>query len=195
MNLAKLVGPPASAIARSSAPIFVSSVAASIRPRYQVSLDFVKRHEMDSFRAAANNQLMIDNKETLAQRLDSLRAGMTYAALAEAIERKTGLLITAQTVHNWCSGKTDITEDKLKVVAEFFGVSASWLRYGEGSMTERNALETAITALPEDDRQQVLDFVRYKIERADTLFASEKASSYLAMIDRLVEDMKKRRAE
>ncbi len=158
-------------------------------------LDIVKRGEIDACRPAENNQFMVENEDTLATRLDRLRGGMTYAALAEAIQAKTGLQITSQTLHNWCTGKTDITEDKLRIVADFFGVSKAWLRYGEGPMTERGALESAIEDLPDGDRQQVFDFVRYKIERAEGLIIGERGASYLTMIDRLVEDMKKRRSD
>lgn len=56
-------------------------------------------------------------------------------------------------------------------------------------------LEQLARDLPDDFGQEVLDFIRYKFERADGLIASEKAASYLQWIDRITEDLKRRKAD
>lgn len=50
----------------------------------------------------------------------------------------------------------------------------------------------AVSALPESDRQQVLDFIQYRWERADALVASERAVRYVKMIEGIKADMAKR---
>lgn len=50
----------------------------------------------------------------------------------------------------------------------------------------------AVSALPEADRQQVLDFIQYRWERAGELVASERAARYVAMIEKIKADMAKR---
>lgn len=54
-------------------------------------------------------------------------------------------------------------------------------------------LEQLARDLPDDSGQEVLDFIRYKFERADGLIASDKAASYLQWIDRITEDLKRRK--
>lgn len=55
---------------------------------------------------------------------------------------------------------------------------------GEEFDTTPGELLDAVQQLPPDDGQQVFDFIRYKIERADGWFASEKLASYMAMLDK-----------
>lgn len=50
----------------------------------------------------------------------------------------------------------------------------------------------AVSALPESDRQQVLDFIQYRWERAGELVASERAARYVTMIEGIKADMAKR---
>lgn len=128
---------------------------------------------------------MIENVGTFAARFEQLRGGMSYQTLSDAVHRKSGIRISPQAMHLWSKGG-EISEENLAVLAEFFGVSKAWLRYGEGD------LEDALVQLPEESRQQVFDFIRYKIERADTQIASQSLPDYLAMIDRIKDDMNKR---
>jgi len=64
-------------------------------------------------------------------------------------------------------------------------------------MAGTNAMDPvgeAVSALPENDRQMVLDFIAYRWERAEGLVASERATRYLSMIEHIKADMQKRRA-
>lgn len=140
-----------------------------------------------------NNYAMVKSTTTFAQRFQELRAGRTYAALADDLKKSAGIEVTAQTLHNWASGKTDITEDNLAALAAYYRVRPSWLRYGEGPREPEPRLEDVLSGLPDEERQQVFDFVRYKIERADAVIAKERMASYLTMIDRIRADMKNKK--
>jgi len=59
-----------------------------------------------------------------------------------------------------------------------------------------NAMDSigeAVSALPEQDRSLVLDFIQYRWERAAPLVASEKSARYLAMIESIKADMLRRK--
>lgn len=131
------------------------------------------------------NQPMVEKVETFGERFDRLRGGMSYQALSDAIYRKTGLRVSAQGMHKWSKGG-GIEQDKLKLLAEFFGVTEAWLMYGESPAP---TLDEAVGALPDESRQEVLDFIRYKFTRAEGLLASDVAGDYHAMIDRIRKDM------
>lgn len=49
-----------------------------------------------------------------------------------------------------------------------------------------------VSALPEDDRRLVLDFLQYRWERAGSLFSSDRAARYVAMIESIKADMQHR---
>lgn len=115
---------------------------------------------------------------------------MAYQALSEAIFRKTGKKISAQALHKWSRGG-GVELENVKAAAEFFGVDEAWLMYGTGDR-DAPSLQRAVDALPADDRQQVLDFLEYKIVRAEGLIASDNAGDYMKMIAKIREDMKRR---
>lgn len=84
-------------------------------------------------------------------------------------------------------------------IANWGGVNVIWLLQGKGPKrgdkldTKAIVLNEAMDAIPPDDRQMVLDFMRYKIERADGIIAGERMARYLTMIDNFKADMAKRR--
>ena len=161
----------------------------------KVTLTPVKLALMDALPYGPKNQAVVEKKkvETFADRFERLRAGMSYQALSEAIHRKTSVQITAQAMHQWVAKGWLPSETNMRAIAEFFGVREAWLRYGEGQETERASLEDAIAELP--DGQQVIDFIEYKIGRAEGMIASDKFASYMAMIDRLKKDRAKKDSE
>lgn len=126
--------------------------------------------------------------ETFAVRFERLRGGMSLQALSEAIERKAGVQISAQAMHKWTQGG-NISPENAKVIAEFFGVTEPYLIYGAGPMSA-TSLEQAIRSLPAESGQQTLDFVKYQLDRSRELFTNDHFSEYMAMIDRLISDMK-----
>lgn len=143
---------------------------------------------LDTTLGTMKNQPMVEKVETFGERFDKLRGGMSYQALSDAIYRKTQLRVSPQAMHKWSKGG-GIEQDKLKLLAEFFGVTEAWLMYGESPPP---TLDEAVGALPDESRQEVLDFIRYKYSRAEGLVASDIAGDYHAMIDRIRKDMDER---
>jgi hypothetical protein len=143
---------------------------------------------LDARLSRGKNQPMVEKVETFGERFEKLRGGMSFQALSDAIYRKTGIRISAQGIHKWSKGG-GIEQDKLKLLAEFFGVTEAWLTYGEAPAP---TLDEAVGKLPDESRQEVLDFIRYKFSRAEGLIASDVASDYHVMIDRIRKDMEDR---
>lgn len=84
-------------------------------------------------------------------------------------------------------------------IARWADVSFDWLMTGVGikkpglTSTKHIVLNEAIDSMPIDDRQQVLDFILYKIERNDALFRGDRLTRYLTMIDAFKKDRESKR--
>jgi hypothetical protein len=142
---------------------------------------------LDAAPSALNNKPMVERTdaettEGFGKRFEELRAGMSYQALSDAIQRKTGIRISAQAMHKWSKGG-GIDPKQVQLLAKFWGVSAAWLAYGVGSPTAAPTLDDAVKALPEDAQLQVLDYIRYKIERASALMAEENRAKYVSLLE------------
>lgn len=114
---------------------------------------------------------------------------MSYQALSDAIQRKTGVRISPQALHKWTHGGK-IDPDNVKPVAEFFGVQEAWLVYGTGPESTVS-LDEVVKALPDAEAEKTVDFIKYQLERAATetqLFATEpeRLTVYLKFIDKLI---------
>lgn len=138
---------------------------------------------------------MVEKTETFADRFIQLKGPRSYEALADEIEHATGVRISPQAMHKWGAQNGGITLENARVVAAFFRVSPAWLLFGEGPQDRREHLETVLQELSDESRQQVFDFISYKFEKADGLFASDKLGDYLGMIRRIKDDIKRRRGE
>src|SRR3954469_6039917 len=91
---------------------------------------------LDAVLSRLNNQPMVEKTdvettEGFGKRFEDLRTGMSYQALADAIQRKTGIRISAQAMHKWSKGG-GIEPKQVQLLAEFWGVSAAWLPRGGG---------------------------------------------------------------
>jgi transcriptional regulator with XRE-family HTH domain len=97
--------------------------------------------------------------------------------------------VSQQAAKKWLSGESLPELDKVISIANWADVNVVWLLQGIGSKrvnlidTKALVLSEAIENLPIDSKQQVLDFISYKIERADGLFTGERLSRYMTMID------------
>lgn len=136
---------------------------------------------------------MVEDQSGFAQRFEALRGGMSYQALSEAIERKTGKRISAQGMHKWSAGGK-IAPKNAEVIAHFFGVSAIWLLYGIGPKSS-GTIDEAIQELPDEAQQQVLDFIEYKFVKSDGLIGGEKLTHYMKMIEGFRRDMEQRKGK
>jgi hypothetical protein len=82
-------------------------------------------------------------------------------------------------------------------IAQWGNVSFNWLMTGHGPKREGHAdtkvvvLDEALDSMPEDDRQQVFDFIEYKIHRNENLFVGERLTRYMTMIDAFKRDRDK----
>lgn len=113
------------------------------------------------------------------------RLGRTQQWLAEQVG------VTPQAVTKWI--KTgQISREKATEVARVLGVSLDVLL--AGAATDSVEKGQVIDGLLPEDQQQVMDFIRYKFERSEGLLASEKVAHYMAMIDRIKNDMATRKA-
>lgn len=136
------------------------------------------------------NQPMVENEGSFADRFERLRGDTSYEKLSDAIALKCGVRISAQGMHKWVKQGGGITLENAKVVSEYFGVSPSWLLFGEG---KPSAIEEVIAQLPDDNPQQTIDFIEYKLQRSEHLIASEKLAHYMKMIEDFRQDIAKLR--
>lgn len=76
-------------------------------------------------------------------------------------------------------------------IANWGNVNINWLLQGAGPVRGEKMdpaaelVSEGVAHLPIEDRQQVFDFMRYKFDKADGWFTSEKLASYMQMLDRL----------
>ena len=85
----------------------------------------------------------IDEKAAFSARLLSAlkRAGIknvspTYIA-REFNRRYPGKAVTTQAVRKWIAGESIPVQEKIRVLSEWLGVSAQWLRFGGAERTPR----------------------------------------------------------
>lgn len=135
---------------------------------------------------------MIENAKTFGERFETLRGPRSYQELSDAIFLKVGQRISPQAMHKWVKQSNGITIDNARLVAEFFEVSPAWLLFGEGE-AKPPPINRIVENLPADNQQQTLDFIEYQISKSEGMIASEKLTDYMAMIQRIREDMEQRR--
>jgi transcriptional regulator with XRE-family HTH domain len=129
-------------------------------------------------------------EKTASERLRDARerAGLNQAQLAQAVG------VSRAAVSQWESGDTKSMQPvNLFKVARALNCSAEWLATGNGAIEPNGIVAGVLHELPEEDRQAVFDFIQYKIDRAPQIIASDHVARYTAMIERIKEDLVKRR--
>jgi transcriptional regulator with XRE-family HTH domain len=107
--------------------------------------------------------------------------------------------VSPNAARKWVQGLGMPELDTAIAIANWAGVNVNWLLQGVGPKkgdktdTKGIVLNEAMAAIPPDDRQMVLDFLRYKIERAEGIIAGERMARYLTMIDHFKADMQRKR--
>ena len=92
------------------------------------------------------NVTTLEEKQQFSDRLrDELRRfGLPVSSpteIARVLNRKLPQLsVTPQSVRKWLFAESYPTQDKLKMLADWLGVSAQWLRFGEGEKFTVNKL-------------------------------------------------------
>ena len=108
-----------------------------------------------------------------------------------ALARQFGL--TPNAARKWLLGLGMPERDTAIEIANAAHVNVLWLLQGAGPKrgeafdTAPGELLEAVQHLPANEGQQVFDFIRYKIERADGWFAAEKLASYMQMLDKFAQ--------
>lgn len=98
--------------------------------------------------------------------------------------------VTPNAARKWLLGDGYPEMEVAVRLAEWADVNIEWLLTGRGPKraaggvpTKSLVLGEAVEALPMTERQQVLDFLGYKIERTGAVFTREKLARYMAMLD------------
>lgn len=133
----------------------------------------------------------VEVKSQFARRLHLLCDDM---GLQPGRGRQTALAkmfgVSPNAARKWLRGEGMPELDKAIEIATFAKANVQWLLQGNGPKrsddydTTPGELIDAVRHLPVDDGQQVFDFIRYKIERADGWFASDQLAHYMTMLDK-----------
>jgi len=118
--------------------------------------------------------------ETMGDRIQQARlaAGLTQSELGAAAG------ISSSAISQIESGESkNLKPENLFKIAKKLHKSAEWLVTGEGTQLPREEIYDALSDLPNDDPQNALDFIQYRIEKADGLMTSEKIGRYVKMIE------------
>ncbi|MGL4526325.1 MAG: hypothetical protein ACRCUC_05050 [Aestuariivirga sp.] len=97
--------------------------------------------------------------------------------------------VTPNAARKWLLGEGYPEMEVAVKIATWADVTIEWLLTGRGSKrssaiaTKTLVLGEAVEALPVEERQQVLDFLGYKIERAGAVFTRAKFARYMTMLD------------
>ena len=136
----------------------------------------------------------IDAVDTLNENMgDRLRRAreqskITQQDLAEAVG------VSRAAVALWENGDTkNIRPENLFRAAAKLRKSARWLSLGEGPEEPTETVYDALAELPAEKAQQSLDFLRFQWENTAGSIASEKIASYTAMIQRIKQDMERKK--
>ena len=99
---------------------------------------------------ATNEQLRIEFSQRLKGEVE--RIGLPVSSPTQVSrtfnQRFPGQTVTPQTVRKWLLAEAMPTQPKLLVLAEWFGVSAQWLRFGTGRREEMSSAGPAHSAQP-----------------------------------------------
>lgn len=115
--------------------------------------------------------------------------GLPERGRLKALSKQFG--VSYQAAGKWISGESMPELEKAIAIADWGHVSVLWLLQGTlpKHIDKRHQAEEVmldgINELPGGERQQVIDFVRYKFERADGWFTAEKLGRYMRMLDDL----------
>lgn len=97
-----------------------------------------------------NEQLRIEFSQRLKAEVERLRLPVSSPTqIARAFnQRFPGQTVTPQTVRKWLLAEAMPTQPKLLALAQWFGVSAQWLRFGTGMREDSFTAESAQSAHP-----------------------------------------------
>ena len=129
-----------------------------------------------------------------ASRLHELCSEKGLPARGRQSELARLLGVTQGATRKWLTGVGFPDMDKIIQICEWAGANVNWLVMGIGPKrsdvidTKTVILGEAIDSMRPEDRQQVLDFIGYKIERSGQFYAGEQLARYMKMIDAFKRD-------
>lgn len=139
-----------------------------------------------------------EQKISFAARLNELCDDMQLPAHGRQALLAKQFGVGPKAARKWLLGEGYPEMDLAIRIAQWANVSFNWLMTGMGPKREGHAdtkvvvLDEALDSMPVDDRQQVFDFIEYKIHRNEAMFAGERLTRYLTMIDAFKKDRAKR---
>lgn len=99
-----------------------------------------------------------------------------------------GVSVTPQSIYNWLSG-AEIKETHLEAFCSLYGISPVWIRYGidpqEQIKQADQCLIELITDLTDDIKEEVLDYLDFKIHRSKRKVIREKIDYYNKLLHKL----------
>lgn len=97
-----------------------------------------------------NEQLRIEFSQRLKAEVEHLRLPVSSPTQIARIfnQRFPGQTVTPQTVRKWLLAEAMPTQPKLLALAQWFGVSAQWLRFGTGKREDSFSADSAHSAHP-----------------------------------------------
>ena len=123
---------------------------------------------------------------TIAQRLREAFGDDNAYAVSARLQRR-GVAVSAQSIYDWLKGAAEPKEPHLLALAEEYGVTPAWLRYGVGPRDSLSAaaveLGKAVQAMAAEPQQEVLDFVAWKLSKPDVQVAEETRAGYMKFLE------------
>gem|GEM_PF-4885879 len=133
--------------------------------------------------------------ETIASRIKELISEESAYEVSRKLS-KIGVSVSPQAVYKWLDGG-EISEDNLQALCRVYSGSPAWVRYGIGDKAKINEKQKAaadlVQELPPQFRQMTFDFLEYQLTRADPPLAKEKFVRYMTLIEKLKNDMGKKK--
>lgn len=107
--------------------------------------------------------MMPGRRKLFAERFLALKGEMSYRELSEDIYRSTGIRITPQAMARWAKGG-GINAATLRAIAKYFGVSESYLYFGQFETRDLSLMEV-LEPLSQESRRMALEYLQYLYER------------------------------
>lgn len=97
-----------------------------------------------------SEQLRIEFSRRLKGEIERLRLPVSSPTRVVSVfnQRFPSQAVTQQTVRKWLLAEAMPTQPKLLALAQWFGVSAQWLRFGTGAREESLSVDSARVAQP-----------------------------------------------
>lgn len=135
---------------------------------------------------------MLTVMDTVGDRIkrcrEAVKPKLTQQALAVAIG------VTRSAIAQVEGGLSNsLNAENITKAAQFLGKNPLWLATGEGPENASNAVNDALDAMPDANRQQTFDFILYQFEKTKDIY-SERPGEYANMIERIKADMERRKA-